>query len=294
MVDMPCNLGVGLGLAHLTPRRNRSSTPPRKEAIELVSTSPRATVGAGATSTARTDTACSVYSDDDEGEDRLLQDFGPGSSQASYRVPAWSGSSFESPTRRLDRYITGEHGLRHRIAYDPTDLARMLQPRRAKTGARWQLMANVLEAALDPSRPRCEALLLCKGITDAYLVNRGVSVAADGGNDAEDLLVQTLRQAWQHAVAEDRWDEYVDERRHRAVGLHLAASWFQAWEASDDSPSIPTAVVRAVSTKPAGAAPSYLPDVLPGDWVWVLDQLQDEGDGGADGHDDENQYSVKG
>lgn len=294
MVDMPCTLGVGLGLAHLTPRKNRSSTPPRKEAIELVGSSSRADVGAPPTSTARVHSAALLNaSDDDEGEDRLLQDFGPGSSRARYRAPGWSGSSFDSPTRRLDRCITGAHGLRHRIVYEPTELARLLQPRRPGTGARWQLMANVLEAALDPSRPRCESLLLCKAVTDAYLVNLGGRVAADDGDDAGGLLAHTLRQAWQHAVAVDGWDGYVDERRHRAVDLHLAASWFQAWEASDDSTSNQT--VRGVSARPAGTPSVCLPDVLPGDWVWVLDQLQDEGDGGANGSDDtDSECSVKG
>lgn len=290
MVDIPCTLGIGLGLTHLT-RRNRSATSPRREAIELVSTSPRA--GVGTPDTAATAKAGAVWkncSDDDEGEDRLLQDFGPG----SCRAPGWAGSSFDSPTsRRLDRYITGEHGLRHRIVYEPTELARLLQPRLPKTGARWQLMANVFEAVLDPSRPRCESLLLCKAITDAYVVNRGVGVAGDGGDDAGDLLVQTLRQAWQHAVAVDHWDGYVDERRHRAVDLHLAASWFQAWEASDGSTSNQT--MSGVSSKLAGTTPAFLPDVLPGDWVWVLDHLKDEGGGGASGCGDEDpEYSVKG
>lgn len=299
MIDMPCALGVGLGLEYLAPRRNRSTTPPRKEGFELVSTSPRAGTGAAATSTARAGSAaldvCS--SDDDEGEDRLLQDFCPGSSRARSRTPGWSRFSFASPTRRLDRYITGEHGLRHRIVYEPTELALLLQPRRPETGARWQLMANVLEAALDPDRPRCESLLLCKAITDAYLVNRGAGVATDATEDAGGLLVQTLRQAWQHAVAANHWDGYVDdERRHRAVDLHLAASWFQAWEASDDSTSNQTVVGGVSATKPAGAPRGYLPDVLPGDWVWVLDQLQDEGEGGvSDGHDDRDpEYPVKG
>lgn len=260
-----------------------------------MSSSPRAYEGAPAISTARVDGAALLSaSDDDEGEDRLVQDFGPGSSRARRRAPGWSGCSFDSPTKTmLDRCITGEHGLRHRIVYEPTELARLLQPRCPRTGARWQLMANVLEAALDPSRPRCESLLLCKAVTDAYLVNLGVHVAADDGDDPGDLLVHTLRHAWQHAVAVDRWDGYaVDERRHRAVDLHLAASWFQAWEASDDSTSNQT--VRGVSVRPAGTPSVYLPDVLPGDWVWVLDQLQDEGDG-ANGHDDKDpEHSVKG
>lgn len=281
MVDVPCSVGVGLGLAHLT-RRNHGASSPRREAIELVNASPRA----GAVWNTCSD-------DDDEGEDRLLQDFCPDSSEACCPAPGWSGSSFDSPTRRLDRYITGKHGLRHRIVYEPTELARLLQPRRPQTGARWQLVADVLEAALDTSRPRCESLLLCKAITDAYLVNRGVGVAADGGEDARDLLAQTLRQAWQQAVVVDHWDGYVDERRHRAVDLHLAASWFQAWEASDDSTSSQT--VRGLSAKPVETTPVDLPDVLPGDWVWVLDQLQDECDGGADGHEDKHpEYSVKG
>eukprot|EP00903_Cladosiphon_okamuranus_P005641 g5607.t1 len=234
-------------------------------------------------------------SDDDEGENRLLQDFGPGSSRARCGAPGRSGSSFDSLTRRLERYVTGENGLHHRIVYDPTELARLLQPRRPGTDDdQWQLIACLLEAALDPSRPRCESMLLCKAITDAYLVNRGVGVAADGGDDAGDLLAQTLRQAWQHAVAVGHWDGYIDEWRHRAVDLHLVASWFQAWEASDYSTGSQT--VRGVSAKPAGTPPGYLPDVLPGDWVWVLDQLPDEGHGGAGGHDDKtmSKHSMEG
>lgn len=282
MVDISCSLGLGLGMAHLM-RRNRSDT---SEVIELV--------GIADFSTDRGSDVRSTCSDDDEGEDRLLRDFGPGSGQARSRANL-SGSNFaDSPMRRVDRHVTGEHGLRHRIVYDPTELARLLQPRRSKTNACcWQLMANVLEAALDPNRPRSESLLLCKAITDAYLVNRGVGGAADGGDDAGDLLAQTLRQAWQHAVVLYHWDGYV-EQRHRAVDLHVTASWFQAWEASDDSTSSQTAV-NGVSVKPDEATQVYLPDVLPGDWVWVLDQLQDESDGGARGYDDKDlEYSVKG
>lgn len=288
MVDIPCTLGVGLGLAHLT-RRNHSAPSP-EETIELVGKSPpRTGVGESPATTSSVSARAgamrnSYWSDDDEGEDRLLQDFGPGSSKARSKAPGWGG--FDSPTTRLDRHITGEHGLRHRIVYEPTEVARLLQPRRTEAGARWQVMASVLEAAFDPSRPRCESLLLCKAITDAYLVDRGLS--NDAGEDASDLLVPTLRQAWQHAVAVDRWDGH-----HRAVDLHLAASWFQAWEASDDSTGNQT--VSEVSANPAGTTPPvYTPDVLPGDWVWVLDQLQDEGDGGTSHDETDPEYSVKG
>eukprot|EP00752_Nemacystus_decipiens_P016373 g14636.t1 len=278
--------------------RRHSATPP-KEAIELVNSSPWAGADAPATTSASDgagSAALDTCSDDDEGEDRLLQDFGPGSCQAARRAPGWSGSRGDPPTRKLDRYIAGERGLRHRIVYEPTELARLLQPRRPRTGARWQLMANVLEAALDTSKPLCESLLLCKAVTDAYLVNRGAGAAAGDRDDAGDLLVQALRDAWRHALAVEVWDGCVDERRHRAVDLHLAASWFQAWEASDDSRrSNQTAAVRRDSAKPAGTPSVLLPDVLPGDWLWVLDQLQDEGDGGANGHDHKDpEYYAKG
>lgn len=234
--------------------------------VELVA-SARADAAATATATARheTEPVTPGESDEDQGEHRLLKDFGPsGASDTTTKVldtaatviaPGWENSSY------WDRFITDEHGLRRRTVYDPTEMARMLQSHhRSSTGSSWRLMAALLETALDPSKPGSESLLICKAVTDAFLVNRGVAAVIDDGNHGGDFFVHSLRQTWEHAV--EQRDGYADER-HSAADLHLTASWFQAWEASDGTvnhnPTIDT---------------YNLHDMLPGDWVWVLDHLE--------------------
>lgn len=231
--------------------------------IELV-----ASATADASATARQDDTEPVTpgeSDDDQGEHRLLKDFGPSAvndmttkelDTAAVVAPGWESSSC------FDRFITDEHGLRRRTVYDPTEMARMLQSHHgSSTGASWRLMAALLETALDQSKPGSESLLICKAVTDAFLVNRGVAAVIDDGNHGGDFFVHSLRQTWEHAV-EQRSNGYADER-HSAADLHLTASWFQAWEASDGTsnhnPTIDT---------------YNLHDMLPGDWVWVLDRLE--------------------
>lgn len=194
-------------------------------------------------------------SEDDTGENRLIQDYGPGRNHGGDKMgaaPDWWGSSrYEDPPSALDRYVMDEHGLRRRIVYDPTEMARLLQPHRCQsTGARWHL-AGLLETALDPSRRGCESLLILKAVTDAYLVtSRGFDAAVNAVDNGE-VFLQALLQAWQHAVG-DR-DRHPDQR-YTSVDLHVAASWFQAWAASYEDR-----------------------DVLPGDWTWVLGHLESTG-----------------
>lgn len=196
-------------------------------------------------------------SEDDPGENRLIQDYGPAGTHDGDKKEAapalWAASDryFEDPPIALDRYITDEQGLRHRIVYDPTEMARLLQPhRRQSAGARWRL-AGLLETALDPGRPGCESLLILKALTDAYLVtSRALDAAANAVDTGEDFL-RTLAQAWQHSVRNR--DRHADHR-HTSVDLHVTASWFQAWAASYE-----------------------VHDVLPGDWTWVLDHLESTG-----------------
>jgi len=222
-------------------------------------------------------------SDDDEGEDRLIQDFGPRAKEGGGVAPGCGGSSLGPPNypkMALDRFIEDERGLRRRIVYEPTEVARLLQPREATT----HVMADILETALGQNTPRCESLLLLKAVTDAFLVDRSVGAALDG-----DFLVQPLRQAW-HAVAREHWDGYGSERQ--AVDLHLAASWFQAWEASDDGTS--NLMCGGFKAKPSAPAPPCLPDVLPGDWRWLLDSIHEENSNGGRDDNREAEYTLDG
>lgn len=235
--------------------------------VELV-----ASARAGATAVAKNDAepVTPGGSDEDQGEDRLLDHFGPSGvnrtdmktldlEAAVMIAPGWEDSNC-----CFDRFITDERGLRRRTVYDPTEMARVLQSHhRSSTGASWLLMAGMLETALDPSKPGCESLLICKAVTDAFLVNRGLAAVIDDGNHGGDLFVRSLRQTWEHAV--ERCDGYADER-HTAADLHVTASWFQAWEASDGT-SNPKPLIDAYN----------LHDMLPGDWVWVLEHLETAG-----------------
>lgn len=276
MVDLSSSLGFFSDDFVLT--RDRCSASTAAEEIELViSTSDRAAA------VSAQDPAGS--SDNDEGEDRLIQDFGPRATEGL--APGWVGgeSVLEPPNypkMALDRYVDDEGGLRRRIVYEPTEVARLLQPREATT----QVMADIVETALDQTTPRCESLLLLKAVTDAFLVNRSVAAALDG-----DFLIQPLRQAW-HAVAREHWDGYDSERQ--AVDLHLAASWFQAWEASDDATSNNRMSGRFTEKPPALAAPPCLPDVLPGDWRWLLDSVHEEESSGSRDDSREAEYSLDG
>ncbi len=275
MVDLSSSSGFFSDDFVLT--RDRCSAPTAAEEIELVVSTPGRAAAVGAKERPGS-------SDDDEGEDRLIQDFGPRATEGL--APGWvgGGSSLEPPnypTMALDRYVDDERGLRRRVVYEPTEVARLLQPREATT----QVMADMVETALDQNTPRCESLLLLKAVTDAFLVNRSVDAALGC-----DFLVQPLRQAW-HAVAKEHWDGYDSERQ--AVDLHLAASWFQAWEASDDGTSyiIPG---ELTAEPPAKAAPPCLPDVLPGDWRWLLDSVHEEESGASRDGNREAEYSLDG
>ena len=249
---------------------------------------------------------------DDTGEDRLIADFGPGglirtaeegdgslAVEATRRVAVSTSSSYSScfdPQNMLDRRITDEHGLRRRIVYDPTEIARVLQIRHSSSGssinssgvcatiditvaegssptaadsaaALLDRLASTLEMALDPDRPGCESLLICKAVTDAFLVNarrlRGHGATSTvGKEDVKDsYLVRALRVAWQRAV--EHWNGDSDEP-HSAADLHVTAAWFQAWWAADDTRGGGESTVSLLE----------LYEMLPGDWDWVLDHLE--------------------
>ena len=211
---------------------------------------------------------------------------------AATRVAA-SSSCFD-PQMMLDRRITDEHGLHRRIVYDPTEIARVLQTRHSSSSsssgsnecaiidttvaegsslaagdneaALLDRLASTLEVALDPDRPGCESLLICKAVTDTFLVNarrlrdRGTIPAA--GEDVKDsYLVRALRVAWQHAV--EHWNGDSDEP-HSSADLHVTAAWFQAWWAADDARGEGEPTVSMLE----------LYEMLPGDWDWVLDHLE--------------------
>ena len=280
MVDIPSVSGFFSDDFVLT--RDRCSVSTAAEEIELVMSSSDRVAAVSSQEAAG-------VGDDDEGEDRLIKDFGPGATRRTEGLaPGWGeGSSLLEPQNyprmMLDRYVDDERGLRRRILYEPTEIARVLQSSAATT----QVMTNMLETALDEDTPRCESLLLLKAVTDAFLVNRSVGAALDG-----DFLAQPMRQAW-HAVAREHWDGYTSERQ--AVDLHLAASWFQAWEASDDGTSnLISDDGGPTAEPPATAAPHCLPDVLPGDWRWLLDLVHEEDSSGGRDDDREAPYSLDG
>ncbi|CAM9156837.1 unnamed protein product, partial [Laminaria digitata] len=225
---------------------------------------------------------------DDTGEDQLISDFGPGGSirastkgsaagdsvaVAAARVVAASSSRSSScfdPQIMLDRRITDEHGLRRRIVYDPSEIARVLQTRNSSSsssssGSNVCAIIDTTTIALDPDRPGCESLLICKAVTDAFLVNarrlRSCGTMT-GGEDVKDgYLVGALRVAWQHAV--EHWNGDSDEP-HSAADLHVTAAWFQAWWAADDTSGGGEPTVSMLE----------LYEMLPGDWDWVLDHLE--------------------
>lgn len=266
----------------------------------------------------------------DVGEDILIEDFGPGgrmrnnaeetvegsgvtveADESGFGSTAHTESGRFDPQTFLGHRVKDAQGLRRRVVYDPTDIARVLQPRRsgcsntlcnnnvkvaskgssaaASAGAAagppgpapssavsiapasapardvpelLDRMASILETALDADRPGRESLLICKAVTDAYLVNAHClvgAIAGDGKTCEHDYLVRALNVAWQHAV--EHWNGDSDEP-HSAADLHVAASWFQAWCAADDTGGQPTMNTYK------------LHDMLPGDWVWVLDHLE--------------------
>lgn len=107
--------------------------------------------------------------------------------------------------------------------------------RRHDTIPSWETQAgmlldrlNFLEMAFDPSRPGSESLVICKAVTDAFLVNAPYLRHSLGSDD----LARALRAAWWNAI--EHWNG-CEEEPHSAADLHLTASWFQAWWAADDT-----------------------------------------------------------
>lgn len=262
----------------------------------------------------------------DAGEDRIITDFGPGGRMLgsnlkksttmpskvhdtsecfadTERTTHSSSSSWScfDPLAVLDREVTDEQGLRRRVVYDPTEIARVLHLRPTKqrnrhrseqrggssssssgtkmsaaaanSDALLSRLAGLLETALDPSRPGRESLLICKAVTDAYLVNArrlarpasAATITAEGGGISTyrevNFIADALRESWQHAV--EHWNGDSDEP-HSAADLHVTASWFQAWSAADD--------MRGGGEPTMGMY--KLHRILPGNWAWVLDHLE--------------------
>lgn len=190
-----------------------------------------------------------------------------------------------SITDLIDKVVPDDRNLlRRRIVYNPTELARALQPpclrvnrhraldataipytdRRLRSAYLHEQIAvlverlnEVLEMAVDPSRPGRESLLICKAVTDALLVN-APQIRRDIGSDD---LACALRAAWRHAI--EHWNGDSDEP-HSAADLHLTASWFQAWCASDDTAGEGEPTIDLYGFQ----------GMLPGDWAWVLDHLE--------------------
>ncbi|CAM9362249.1 unnamed protein product [Ectocarpus fasciculatus] len=174
----------------------------------------------------------------------------------------WGTGCFDPSMKKLRRYAAaavGNHG--RRVVFDPTEMARLLQPSGSGIDSLWR-MSELIEAALERGTPGSETLLILKAVTDAFLVASRRAVAANyaavcsnGGafsaDNERDLLVPALRQAWEHAVGHRNGDPI---ERHSSVDLHVTAAWFQAWEAS-----------------------YQVEDVLPADWTWVLAQLELQG-----------------
>lgn len=131
----------------------------------------------------------------------------------------------------MDRRIIDDRGVARFIVFDPTEIARALQlpskldPRFGRITRTCSVdeasmvidrLAKTLEAALDPSRPGRESLLICKAVTDAYLVNaKHLRHIISSGS-----LSRTLRNAWRHAV--EHWNDGQDEP-HSAADLHLVS-----------------------------------------------------------------------
>lgn len=141
--------------------------------------------------------------------------------------------------------------------YNPTEVARALQPlclrvnsnnrchpldattipytgeRLSNLSLRQQIavlvnyLNELLEMAVDLSRPGRESLMICKAVTDALLVNAPEIRQDIGSND----LALVLRAARRHTI--ERWNTDSDEP-YSAADLHLTTSCFQAWCASKD------------------------------------------------------------
>lgn len=179
----------------------------------------------------------------DVGEERLIADFGPngrnrGLSErgdaASFNLAdpelvQGTQDDFKLKTVIMDARHLDERGLARRMMFDPSEMARALQPINER-GARFRCISKrssskeasvlvhrlvkTLETALDPTRPGRESLLICKSVTDAYLVNAKHLHCAIGNQG----LMRMLRSAWRHAVG--HWNGGKDEP-HSAADLHL-------------------------------------------------------------------------
>ncbi|CAM9498582.1 unnamed protein product [Ectocarpus sp. 12 AP-2014] len=206
-----------------------------------------------------------ITSSNDQGEDRLIQDFGPGrrvhEAKDTDEVGAagWGTGCFDPSVKNLHRYAAAVGDRGRRVVFDPTEMARLLQPSGSGIDSLWR-MEELIEMTLERGTPGGETLLILKAVTDAFFVasravdNNSASIWSNGGAFSGDnergLLVPALRQAWGHAVGHSngRPNEW-----HSSVDLHVTAAWFQAWEAA-----------------------YQVEDVLPADWTWVLEQLESQ------------------
>ncbi|CAM9655828.1 unnamed protein product [Discosporangium mesarthrocarpum] len=217
----------------------------------------------------------------DDGEDRLIEEYGPHGVKRM-QVDREMGEGVPTAVNRtfgesevdlvdlLDRPAQGpNHGL-SRVLYDPTELARALQPERRQIsggvgepcamfkGSLMERLGTAVVQALDPARPNRESLLLCKAVTDACLVNARwlrPSLVGDGG-----YLIYALQQAWRVSIEVEK----NEEDPLSAADLQSVASWFQAWGATDDIKSGGEPILISEG----------LDQMLPGGWIWVLDHLE--------------------
>lgn len=185
-----------------------------------------------------------LTSSNDEGEDRLIQDFGPGrrvheaKDMDEVGAAGWGTGCFDPSVKNLHRYAAAVGDRGRRVPFDPTEMARLLQPSGSGIDSLWR-MEELIETTLERGTPGGETLLILKAVTDAFFVaSRAVdddsaAVWSNGGgfsgDNERDLLVPALRQAWEHAVGHRNGNP---NEWHSSVDLHVTAAWFQAWEAS--------------------------------------------------------------
>ncbi|CAM9689284.1 unnamed protein product [Ectocarpus sp. 13 AM-2016] len=200
-----------------------------------------------------------LTSSNDEGENRLIQDFGPGRRVHEAKdtdeagAAGWGAGCFDPSLKNLHRYDAAVGDRGRRVVFDPTEMARLLQPSGSGIDSLWR-MEELIETTLERGTSGGETLLILKAVTDAFFVasravdNNSARVWSNGGafsgDNERDLLVPALRQAWGHAVGQRNGSP---NEWHSSVDLHVTAAWFQAWEAA-----------------------YQVEDVLPADWTWYV------------------------
>ncbi|CAM9593885.1 unnamed protein product [Choristocarpus tenellus] len=143
-------------------------------------------------------------------------------------------------------------------------MARALNPRRcvgskmeecssSPKGNLVESLSVILTIALE-CRDR-KALLLCKAVTDACFVN--LTWLYSGGEGDCAYLFHALRQTWRIMIEGEKDDDDLLS----SADLHLIGSWFRGWWATDGG-------------RGHGEQVFVVGEMLPGNWIWVLDHLE--------------------